>query len=180
MVTTTISQPDPRALAALDNLRAPILAFPCHQPAEDHLRSGMLQLAEQLENLFQDGEHDTLDAAIGWSALFSFPALVAPGPEPQKLVSLMMDGHLIDEETLATLQTLAKIRCLITAYKPSSFTGALWCTTLLAIYNMIEVFLVLDDNRGLDLCFELLDTAESIAGKIATAAKVREAGGGVG
>ncbi len=159
------------ALAALENLRAPIVAYPCQGPAETRLKSSMLQLAEQLEGIYEEDDDDTLDAAIVWTALYSFPALVTPGPTPQDLVSLVIQGKLTNEETLATLQTLRKIRHVLGVYQPTGFSAALWRSTLLAIYSMIELFIVLDDERGINLCFELLDTAESIVGTMERAGK---------
>ncbi|MEM7585277.1 MAG: hypothetical protein AAF560_17940 [Acidobacteriota bacterium] len=160
---------DPAALAALETLRAPIRAMPHETKAKTRFRTGMLALAYQLEGLILDDDEDTLDAAILWTALHSFPTLATHGPSPDQLVSLVVSGRLTDEETVATLRLLAKVRRLLELHEPAGFTAAMWRSTLLAIYSMIELFVVLDDQRGIDLCFRLLDTADEIAETVARA-----------
>ncbi len=166
MTTTSAAQAASSSPADLETLCAPIHAFPADSAGGCRLKAEMLALASQLEGLYQEGEGDTLEADIVWTALFSFPALVNPGPPPRQLVSLLLEGRLADEEAATLLQTLSRIRSMLVAFDPPGFTAALWQTTLLSIYSMIEVFVLLDDERGINHCFELLDIAEEIAGKL--------------
>ncbi|MCP3961160.1 MAG: hypothetical protein GY719_25215 [bacterium] len=157
-------------IAAVENLRGPVLAFDPRCRGDVHLKAAMLALASQLEGLHEEGDADTLEAGVAWTALFSFPTLVAPGPRPGELVSLTLESRLVDEDAAATLQTLARIRKALTIFDPPGFTAALWRSTLLSIYGMVEHFILLDDDSGVDRCFELLDTAEEMAGRIHHAA----------
>ena len=166
MTTMPALKTDSRTLAALEALCAPIHAFPAESPGAIRFQAGMLQLASQLEALCEAGDDDTLERDVVWTALYSFPALVTPGPPPRQLVSLLLEGRLADEEATAILQTVTEIRRLLADFEPPGFTAAVWRATLLAIYGMIELFVLLDDDRGIDHCFELLDTAEAIAGRL--------------
>lgn len=152
--------------AAVDALRAPIQAFPAESDAAHRLKITMLGLADRLVDLHQQGDGDTLEAEIVWTALFSFPTLVVPGPKPEEMVSSLREGALADEETASTLSLLARLRGALTAFDPPGFTAALWRATLLSIYRLVELFVLLDDERGIESCFELLDTAEEIAGRL--------------
>ncbi len=70
-------------------------------------------------------------------------------------------------ETADTLRTLARIRGTLQAFEPPGFAAALWRAVLLAVYGVIEMFVVIDDERNADRCFELLDTAEAMADRFA-------------
>ena len=74
-------------------------------------------------------------------------------------------GHPDGPQTADTLRTLGRIRGALRAFEPPGFAAALWRAALLAIYGMIELFVVVDDERGTDQCFALLDTAEAMADK---------------
>ena len=168
---TAFPKNDPSACVALEALRQPIRDFPAPRPCDAPLKTSMLELAAQLEGLWEDGDEDTLEATVVWTALYSFPALISPGPRPRELVNLVIEGRLGDEEMVSTVRTLTKIRRALADFDPPGFAAALWRETLLALYAMVELFVVLDDDRGLSHCFELLDTAEAMADKF------REAGG---
>lgn len=152
-------------IAALQSLRLPIEAFPTPRPSDELVKAGLLDLAELLGELWNDGEHDTLESEIIWTALYAFPALTVPGPAPVELVDLAASGRLMDGETADILRTVGKIRRLLRAFEPPGFAAALWRAALLAIYGMIELFVVVDDERGTHQCFELLDVAEAMADK---------------
>ena len=168
--TTPCPKNDPSACVALEALRQPIRDFDAPRPCDLPLKSSMMQLAARLESLWADGDDDTLEATVVWSALYAFPALIAPGPPPKELVGLAIEGRLGDEEMVSTLRTLTRIRRMLADFDPPGFAAALWRETLLALFAMVELFVVLDDERGLGHCFELLDTAEAMADKF------REAG----
>ena len=152
---------------ALDALRRPILAFAPASDSDERFQSAMLCLADDLDALWRDGEDDTLEAAIVWSALYAFPALTVPGPTPRELVEIAAAGHLMDGETAETLTTLGKVRHTVTDFEPRGFAAALWREVLLAIYRLIELFVVIHDERNTARCFELLDTVESMADRFA-------------
>ena len=152
---------------ALQALRRPIAAFTARRSSDRELKAAMLDLAEQLEELWSCDEDGTLESDAVWTALYAFSALTAPGPEPEELVELAVGGELMDAETADTLRTLAKIRRMLQAFKPPGYAAALWRAVLLAIYGMIELFVVIDDERNADRCFQLLDTAEALADRFA-------------
>ena len=153
----------PSLPVALQPLRRPIEAFiPRHSKDRD-FKAAMLELAELLEELWSRDGDETLEGDVVWTALYAFPALTVSGPAPEELVDLAVGGDLMDAETADTLRTLSKIRRVLRAFEPPGFAAALWRAVLLAIYGMIELFVVVDDERNTDRCFELLDTAEAMA-----------------
>ena len=77
---------------ALESLRRPIEAFATPRPGDESFKSSMLGLADQLEELWSQGEDDTLDSDVVWTALYSFSDLRIPGTEPEKLVELAIGG----------------------------------------------------------------------------------------
>ncbi len=147
-------------IPALDALRRPIREYQPRTPEEILFRGSMLLLAADLENLWADDASSALETDVVWSALHAFPGLVGPGPPPGELVDLVLGGHLVDAETADTLDTLGDVRRMLKNFEPPGFATALWRAALLAIYQLIEVFVVLGDERGADQCFELLATAE--------------------
>ncbi len=154
-------------IPALDALRRPIRAFSPTKESDERFKSAMLELSDDLEDMWtQDIGDETLESDVLWTALYSFPALILSGPPPGELVELTLGGHLVDPETAETLDTLARIRRVLAAFEPPGFAAALWRAALDAIYAMIEHFVVLDDQRGTDQCFALLDTAEALADKL--------------
>lgn len=166
--------PKPR-IPAVETLRSPILAFEPRNRGDVYLKAAMLRLASQLEGLHEQDDDDTLEAGVVWTALFSFPVLIAPGPPAGELVTLTLEGQLVDEDAAATLRTLARIRKALAVFDPPGFRAALWRATLLAVYGMVEHFILLGDDSGVDRCFELLDTAEEMAGRIRSAVTPRAA-----
>ncbi len=125
---------------------------------------------DELEELWSQDEDETLESDIIWTALYAFPALTVSGPPPEEMVELTVEGALIDAETADTLHTLKRIRNILRAFEPPGFAAALWRQMLLAIYAMIELFVLVDDERNTDRCFELLDTAEAMADRFSGAA----------
>ena len=150
---------------ALESLRGPIESFAATRPSDESFKGSMLGLADQLEDLWSQEEDETLESDILWTALHAFPALTISGPPPEELVELALTGSLMDQETIDTLRTVTRIRRTLRALEPPGFAAALWRSALLAIYGMIELFVLLDDDRGTDQCFALLDTAEAMADK---------------
>ncbi len=123
----------------------------------------MLGSADLLEDLWDQDGDETLESNIVWSLLYAFPALTASGPAPEELVELAAGGGLMDAETADTLRTLGTIRRALRDFEPPGFAAALWRAVLLGIYGMIELFVLIDDERNADRCFQLLDTAEAMA-----------------
>ncbi len=154
------------AIPALDALRRPIRAFTPEQPGDEPFKAEMLDFCDDLEDLWSQDADETLESEVLWTALYSFPALVLPGPRPQQLVDLMLRSEVTGAETADTLHTLGRIRRVLTAFEPGGFAGALWRAVLLAIYSLIEHFVVLDHRRGIEECFALLDAAEAITDKL--------------
>ncbi len=148
---------------ALQSLRRPIEAFTPRNPGDGAFKASMLGLAAMLEELWFQEEDGSLESDIVWTALYAFSALTVPGPSPEELVELAAAGDLMDAETADTLRTLKQIRNALRGFQPPGFAAALWRAVLLAIYDLIELFVVIDDERNLDRCFELLDTAEAMA-----------------
>ena len=155
---------------ALDALRRPILAFAPASDSDERFQSAMLCLADDLDALWRDGEDDTLEAAIVWSALYAFPALTVPGPTPRELVEIAAAGHLMDGETAETLTTLGKVRHTVTDFEPRGFAAALWREMVLSIFATLELFVLLDDDRDTARCFTLLDDSEALADRFSGAA----------
>ncbi len=153
-------------IPALDALRRPIRAFTAKQPGDQPFRADMLDFCADLEDLWSQEGDETLESDILWTALYSFPALVLPGPRPRQLVDVMLRSEVTDAETAEALHTVGRIRRVLTAFEPGGFAGALWRAVLLAIYSLIEHFVVLDHRRGIEECFALLDAAEAIADKL--------------
>ena len=155
---------------ALDALRRPILAFAPESESEERFQSSMLSLADDLEALWRDGEDDTLEAAIVWSALYAVPALTVSGPTPRELVEIATSGHLMDAETAETLTILRRVRHVVTDLEPRGFAAALWREMLLAIFGTLELFALFDDDRDTARCFHLLDDSEALADRFSGAA----------
>ena len=78
-----------------------------------------------------------------------------------------LGGRLIDAESGDTLYTLGNIESILKDVEPPGFAAALWRSALLSIYRLIAVFVVFADAGGIDLCRELLDTAERMADALA-------------
>lgn len=163
------TQPAPHSVA-LQSLRQPIHAFAPRHAADEHFQASMLDLADLLEQLWSDDEDETLESDIIWTVLYAFPALTVTGPTPEELVDLTRSGFLIDAETADTLRTLGWIRRILDALEPRGFAAALWRDMLLAIYRMVEHFVLIDEDLCADRCFQLLDTAEALADKFSGAA----------
>ncbi len=149
--------------AALESLRRPIENFKPGDSGSRGLKISMIGLADQLADLWSQDEDETLESDIVWSALYAFPALTISGPAPEELVELAAGGHLMDAETAETLRTLRRICRALRAFEPPGFAAAMWRAVLLAIYELIELLVLIDDERVTDVCFELLDTAEAMA-----------------
>lgn len=163
------------SIVALQSLRRPIETFIPRHASDERFQASMVSFADQLEELWNEGEDETLDSDIVWTALYAFNALTLSGPTPEEWVGLATcDGPegskwslAVDAETAATLRTLKKIRQTLRAYQPPGFAAGLWRAVLLAIYGMIELFVLVDDERNTDRCFELLDAAEAMADRFA-------------
>ena len=155
---------------ALEALRAPIERFSPWHETDERFRDSMLALTGQLEELWNQGEDDTLESDVIWTALYAFPALVAAGPVAGELVRQAAAGELVDEESASILDTLKQVRAMLKAFEPAGYGAALWREVLLAIYALIELFVLVDDDLGTDRCFQLLDTAEAIADRFSGAA----------
>ncbi len=153
MTPTTTTTP------ALDALRHPIREYRPQTPAAEAFRGSMLDLADELAELWA-GEASPLETDVVWTAVRAFPGLVAPGPTSGELVDLLLGGHLVDADTADTLNALGDVRSVLRAFEPPGFAAGLWRAALLAAYQLIEVFVVLGDERGTEQCFELLATAE--------------------
>ncbi len=154
------------AVPALDALRRPIHSFTPDKESDERFKAAMLGLCGDLEDLWSQDGDETLESDVVWTALYSFPALVLPGPRPEALVGLALGGGLVDGEAADTLDTVTGIRRVLADFEPPGFAAALWRAALDAIYAMIEHFVVLDDQRGTDQCFALLDVAEALADKL--------------
>ncbi len=157
--------PTTDTIPALDALRHPIREYRPQTPAAEAFRGSMLDLADELEELWADDAAGALETDVVWTAVHAFPGLVAPGPTSGELVDLVLGGHLVDADTADTLHTLGDLRRMLRRFEPPGFAAALWRAALLAVYQLIEVFVVLGDARGTDQCFELLATAERRADK---------------
>ncbi len=155
--------PNADATPALDALRQPIRDYQPPGPAGEVFQGSMLCLADLLEELWQDGAGETLESNVVWIALYAFPGLTVPGPPHEELVELARAGRLMDGEAADTLSTLTTIRRTLRAFEPPGFAAALWRDALVAIFGLIEHFVLLDDFRGTQQCFELLDVAEGMA-----------------
>ncbi len=162
MPTTTPAATVP----GLDAQRRPIQDYMPEDPAGRTFRAGMLGLADELEELESDTEA-ALESEIIWTALNAFPGLVEPGPPPAELVDLALGGHLIGAEAADTLRTLAIVRRVLQDFEPPGFTATLFRAALLAIYQLIGVFVVFGDQRAIDQCLHLLDVAERMADRLA-------------
>ncbi len=161
---------------ALEGLRQAIRSFAPRHERDERFQSSMLCLADTLERLWEQDGDDTLESNIVWSAVYAFPALTVSGPEAEELVGLTTRGVppegdkwniVIDAETADILESVERIRRALSAFDPPGFAAALWREVLLAIYGMIELFVVIADDRNTDRCFELLDTAEAMADRFA-------------
>ena len=152
---------------ALEALRQPIRAFAPRRPSEENFKVSMLGLADLLEELWDQEEGDTLESTVVWTALHAFPGLIMPGPKPQQLVDLAVGGDLMDAESADLLRSVHKILRILQDFEPPGFAAALWRAVLIAMYGMIELFVVVDDDGSTDRCFELLDAAEAMADKFA-------------
>ncbi len=154
-------------IPAIEVLRRPIRDYRPQDSGGESFRTFMLGLANLLEELWTDDGDETLEADVVCSVLYAFPGLVIPGPPPGELVEMALDGNLIDAETAEALDTLSAIRRALRAFEPPGVAAALFHAALLAIFGMIEVFVLLDDPRGAEHCSELLTTAEAMADKFA-------------
>ncbi len=159
-----------RLPVALESLRRPIETFDPQSPGDRRLKIAMIGLADQLQDLWSQDEDETLDSDVVLTALHAFPALTIPGPEPHELVELAVGGALMDAETADTLRTLRRIRRALRVFEPPGFASALCREVLYSIYRLIELFVLIDDDRNTDHCFELLDWAEVIADRFSGAA----------
>ncbi len=162
-------------IPALDALRRPIRDYTPQDPAGAAFKAGMLNLADDLEELWtaegdETGEPlagEPLESDVLAVALYAFPGLIAPGPPAGDLVDLALGGHLVDAETADTLHALGTIRRRLQAFEPPGFAAALWLRALLAIFGLIEVLVVLGDERSIERCYHLLDDVEAMADKFA-------------
>ncbi len=164
-------------IPALDALRSPVRDYQPADPAGATFKAGMLDLAGDLEDLWtaEDGgplavdpsADEPLDSEVLSTALYAFPGLVAPGPPPGDLVDLVLGGHLADAETADTLHTLGTVRRLLQSFEPPGFAAALCRRALVATFTLIEVLVVLGDQRSLDHCYDLLDAVEVMADRFA-------------
>ncbi len=155
--------PTPSLPVALRSLREPIESFAPRTFSDARFQGAMLGLSGYLEELWSEDEDETLESDIVWTALYAFPALTVLGPAPDEMVEWTVEGVLMDVETAETLCTLKMIREILRDFEPPGFAAALWRQMLLAIYAMIELLVIVDDQRNIDRCFELLDTAEAMA-----------------
>ncbi len=162
MPSTTTSV---KEIPALDALRQPIRDYQPPGPAGEAFQGKMLCLADLLEELWNDEEDETLESDVVWSALYAFPGLIATGPPAEDLVDLASGGDLMDGDAADTLTTLKTIRGTLSDFEPPGFAAALWRGALLAVYRLIELFVLLGDDRGVEHCFELLVATEAMADK---------------
>ncbi len=161
MSTTTATIP------ALDALRQTIRDYQPPSPGATGFQEGMLDLSDLLEELWQQDGDETLESDVVCTALYAFPALVATGPAPEEMVDLALaGGELVCAEAADTLHTLGTIRRVLAAHEPPGYTAALWRTVLLAMFSLIELFVVFGDEQSADECFALLDVAEGIADRL--------------
>ncbi len=175
MPTTTTAAT--ATIPALDALRSPVRAYTPPDDAGVTFKAGMLHLADDLEDLWttEDDEPlaeepragEGLESDVVAIALYAFPGLITPGPPPGEIVELALGGHLADAGSADTLQTLCTIRGLVQAFEPPGVTAALWRSALLAIFRLIEVFTVLGDQRSVEQCYDLFNTAEAMADRFA-------------
>jgi hypothetical protein len=154
---------------ALRALRQPIETFEPRETAEESFQRSMLGLADLLADLWKHDEGDSLESNVVATALYAFPALAAPGPTPEELVELAAGGRLMDAETADLLETLAGVRRLLLAHQPPGFAAALCRSVLLAVFGVIEVFALIDDEGSRDRCHALLDTVELLADRLSGA-----------
>ncbi len=161
MPTTTTAAT--ATIPALDALRSPVHDYTPPDDAGVVFKAGMLDLADDLEDLWTAEDDEPLEADVLSAALYAFPGLVAPGPPPGDLVDLALGGHLMDAEAADTLQTLATIRRLLRAFEPPGFAAALWRAALAAILQLVEVLVAFGDDRSLARCHDLLADAEAMA-----------------
>ncbi len=161
MPTTTPAATIP----GLDAQRRPIHDYTPEDSAGRNFRAGMLGLADELEELGSEAD-SALEIDIIWTALHAFPGLVEPGPPPAELVDLTLGGHLINAETADTLHTLATVRRVLQGFEPPGFAATLFRAALLAIYQLIGVFVVFGDERAINQCLDLLDIAERMADRL--------------
>ena len=155
---------------ALRSLRQPIEAFTPESSLDLRFRGSILGLAERLEDLWSRDEDDTLESDVVSTALYAFPALTASGPAPERLIAMAASGRLIDVETAELLRTLTRVRRILSDHRPPGVVAALWRAILLAVYRLLELLVLIDDDRVLDRCFELLDTLEILADHFSGAA----------
>ncbi len=157
---------------ALESLRRPIRAFTPQRSSDEGFKTSMIGLTDLLEEIWDEEGDETLESNVVWTALYSFPALTRPGPNPAQLVKLAVGGvspegdrwnMAMDAETADTLDAVQTIIRILRAFEPPGFTAALWRAVLLAIYDLIRFFVALDDRRNTELCLELLDAAEAMA-----------------
>ena len=127
----------------------------------------MLGLADLLEELWAEDGQGTLEADVIWTALQAFPGLVASGPPAEELAELALGGRLLDGETADPLHTRGNIQSILEELETPGFAAAVWRTSLLAIFRLMPAFVVFGDGRGIELCRELLDTAERMADSLA-------------
>jgi hypothetical protein len=149
---------------ALRALRQPIEAFAPEHPEDQRFKTSMLGLADLLEEVWRqdDDDHETLEGAILWSAAYAFPGLTRSGPPPEEWVELAAGGALMSDD-VGLLRTLSRIRRILSAHRPPGLSAALFRAVLLAIYGLIRLFVLIDDPRGTDRCFDLIDTVEAMA-----------------
>ncbi len=155
---------------ALQSLRRPIESFNPVSSGDRSLKIGMLGLADQLADLWSQDEDETLESDILFTAVYAFSALTVAGPTPAELVELAAGSYMMDAETADILRTLKKVRTTLGAFDPPGFAAALMRSMLLAIFRLIELFVLVGDDRSTDRCFELLDVAEAMADRFSGAA----------
>ncbi len=153
-------------IPALDALRRPIRDYTPEDPAGRSFRAAMLGLADELEEMESD-DGTALESEVVWAALHAFPILVAPGPSPSEMLEIVLAGHCSDAEAADTLHTLGSVRRALEAFEPPGFAAALLRAMLRAIYDLIGISVVFDDQRAINQCLNLLDTAEGMADRLA-------------
>ncbi len=163
MTSTPLASASP---LALESLRGPIAAFVPAGECDEHFKASMLRLGDLLEKLWRDEDDENLESNILATAIYAFEALTASGAAPDELLDLLLDGELLDDETVDTLCTLKTLQRVLSDFRPPSFAAALTRAVLLAVFRLVGLFLLVGDPRGIDLCFDLLDTVEAMADRV--------------
>ncbi len=72
-----------------------------------------------------------------------------------------------EEEAADTLHTLGTVRRVLQGLEPAGFAAALLRAALLAIFRLIELFVVQGNEGAVEQCLDLLATAETMADSLA-------------